>query len=171
MSEFKVGDEVVLLERVGGFLKGDLGVVTGVGYKSYEVTGDKDDMWYVRSHEIRHKRLGDCTAAEWDDVTHDTMQGDLERSSRGWWSDAVPNMLPDKVDEYDVVFHPTHYNQGGVECIDYIEQQLTAEQYVGYLAGNAMKYQHRWQYKNGVEDLEKAGWYSKRLTDFLKEMK
>jgi hypothetical protein len=50
-----------------------------------------------------------------------------------------------------------------LECIDYIEQQLTAEQFRGYLTGNSIKYLHRYQYKNGVEDLKKQVWYTERL--------
>ncbi|CAG0909909.1 unnamed protein product, partial [Cyprideis torosa] len=51
---------------------------------------------------------------------------------------------------------PIHYGQGKIECIDYIEDFLTREEYIGYLRGNIAKYLHRWRYKNGVEDLKKA---------------
>jgi hypothetical protein len=65
----------------------------------------------------------------------------------------------------DVIEKPAHYNQGGVECIDYIAQQLSEEQLKGYLLGNLHKYTHRWQYKGGYEDLKKAQWYLNRLIE------
>jgi len=59
----------------------------------------------------------------------------------------------------DAVNNPPHYGQGEIECIDYIRDSMTKEEYEGYLMGNVKKYTHRWRYKNGVEDLKKARWY------------
>lgn len=67
----------------------------------------------------------------------------------------------------DVVNKPPHYTNGEVECIDAIESALTAEQYIGYLRGNVLKYLWRFDRKNGLEDLEKALWYLKRLTGYF----
>ena len=64
---------------------------------------------------------------------------------------------------YDSVNNPAHYGAGKIECIDYIEDFLTKEEYIGYLRGNIAKYLHRWRYKNGLEDLKKAQWYGARL--------
>ncbi len=69
----------------------------------------------------------------------------------------------------DLVNHPPHYNKGGIECIDAIEAMLTHEEFVGYLRGNSLKYRWRFRYKNGVQDLEKAEWYEKKLMGVLKE--
>jgi len=64
----------------------------------------------------------------------------------------------------DNVNNPPHYKStGNIECIEYISDFLTTEEYVGYLRGNIAKYLHRWRYKNGVEDLQKAAWYLDRL--------
>jgi len=65
--------------------------------------------------------------------------------------------------QQDSVNHPSHYGQGSIEAIEYIEDFLTEEEYVGYLRGNIGKYLHRWRYKNGVEDLKKAQWYLDKL--------
>jgi hypothetical protein len=65
---------------------------------------------------------------------------------------------------FNPVDRPQHYGQGSIECIEYIEDFLTHEEYVGYLRGNVTKYLHRWKYKNGLEDLRKATWYLDRLT-------
>tara|TARA_R110000796_G_scaffold252285_2_gene385924 strand:- start:1176 stop:1421 length:246 start_codon:yes stop_codon:yes gene_type:complete len=66
-------------------------------------------------------------------------------------------------DEWDAVNRPAHYNNSGVECIDYIQQQL-GDEYKGYLLGNCIKYIHRHKYKHSPrEDLLKAKWYLERL--------
>jgi len=63
----------------------------------------------------------------------------------------------------DNVNSPSHYGQGKIECIQYIEDFLNEDEYVGYLRGNIAKYLHRFRYKNGLEDLKKAQWYLNEL--------
>lgn len=64
----------------------------------------------------------------------------------------------------DLVNHPSHYTQGGIECIDAIEAALTPEEFRGYLKGNVFKYNWRSNLKGDmVRDLQKASWYSARL--------
>lgn len=60
------------------------------------------------------------------------------------------------------VNHPSHYNSGGIEVIDVIEQWG-----LGFHSGNALKYICRAgrKNKNPVEDLEKALWYIRRLAE------
>lgn len=56
--------------------------------------------------------------------------------------------------ENDPVNHPSHYNRGKIEVIDFI-----ADQGLNYCRGNAVKYISRAGYKNPdteIEDLEKA---------------
>lgn len=48
-----------------------------------------------------------------------------------------------KVEEYDLVKRPRHYNRGGIECIDAIKAQLTPEEWRGYLRGQIAKYNWR----------------------------
>lgn len=67
----------------------------------------------------------------------------------------------------DKVNNPSHYGQGKIECIEYIEDFLTREEFIGYLRGNIAKYLHRWRYKNGIEDLRKAEWYQRKLIDVV----
>ena len=63
----------------------------------------------------------------------------------------------------DPVNHPSHYTQGGIECIDAIRATLTDEEFRGFCKGNAMKYLHRERHKGGNESLEKAMWYIERV--------
>lgn len=65
----------------------------------------------------------------------------------------------------DMVNHPSHYADGGIECIEAIEAQLTPEEYRGFLKGNVAKYVWREKNKGGVESLKKAQWYLDRLVN------
>lgn len=63
----------------------------------------------------------------------------------------------------DVVNHPAHYTSGKIEVIRIMEDQLTDEEYRGYIKGQVIKYVTRERHKNGLEDLKKAAWYLNRL--------
>jgi hypothetical protein len=69
----------------------------------------------------------------------------------------------------DVVNHPTHYTQGSIETIDYMESCLTSEEFCGGCKMNVLKYVSRERFKNGVEDLKKARWYLDRLITYLEK--
>lgn len=63
----------------------------------------------------------------------------------------------------DTVNHPSHYNYGEIEVINFIEQ--VTQHYnanVAYHIGNAIKYLARSPHKNGKEDIDKARWYIER---------
>lgn len=59
----------------------------------------------------------------------------------------------------DNVSHPSHYTQGGIECIKAIEASMSPDGFQDYCKGNVMKYLWRWRDKDGVEDLKKASVY------------
>jgi hypothetical protein len=63
----------------------------------------------------------------------------------------------------DPVNHPSHYTQGGIECIEAIQAALTLEEFKGYCKGNVLKYVWREQHKGGNESLRKANWYMQWL--------
>lgn len=65
--------------------------------------------------------------------------------------------------KFDNVSHPAHYTSGKIEVIKIMEDQLTSEEYRGYIKGQVIKYITRERYKNGLEDLKKARWYLDRL--------
>jgi len=71
----------------------------------------------------------------------------------------------------DIVNKPPHYNKGGIECIDYIKQQLGSRGFQAYLEGNAIKYMHRHKYKGeNIQDLEKSIWYSHKLIEHIENL-
>ena len=63
--------------------------------------------------------------------------------------------------------HPHHYNHGKMETWDWIEQGLTTDEYIGGLKFNILKYLHRFELKNGAEDLDKAIEYIKKMKEVL----
>ena len=68
----------------------------------------------------------------------------------------------------DMVNHPPHYKEGGIETIDFIQAKLTREEYIGYLKGNALKYGSRIGKKDNADiDAGKMAWYAARLRDAL----
>ena len=65
----------------------------------------------------------------------------------------------------DMVNHPSHYTDGGIETIDFIEAKK-----LPYHLGNAVKYISRAGKKDPektVEDLKKAVWYINRYISKL----
>mgnify|MGYP002625833719 CR=1 FL=1 len=68
------------------------------------------------------------------------------------------------------VDHPSHYNQGSVECIDALEASMSPAEFKGFLKGNAMKYLWRAGLKGDfVQDIEKASWYLAKLKSSVLE--
>lgn len=66
----------------------------------------------------------------------------------------------------DNVNHPQHYTQGGIECIEAIKAATTGLLGIeAVCTANAIKYLWRWKYKNGIEDLQKAQYYLRRLIE------
>ena len=69
----------------------------------------------------------------------------------------------------DMVNHPSHYTDGNIEVIDFIEDKK-----LNYHRGNALKYLCRAGKKDPakeVEDLQKAIWYINREIQRLEAQK
>ena len=66
----------------------------------------------------------------------------------------------------DMVNHPSHYTQGGIECIDALTAMVTPykDPVAATLAWQVVKYLWRHPFKfNPLEDLKKAQFYLNRL--------
>ena len=76
----------------------------------------------------------------------------------------IPVCAPKDENEFDSVDHPQHYASGSLECIDWIEAELTYEEFEGYLKGQIFKYVWRYRDKGKKsQDLKKARWYLNKL--------
>ena len=70
----------------------------------------------------------------------------------------------------DMVNHPSHYTQGGIECIDALKAATVSKTGIeAVCTANAIKYLWRYEEKNGIEDVKKARWYIDRLIRELEE--
>ena len=68
---------------------------------------------------------------------------------------------------HDPVNHPSHYTDGGIETIDFIEAKK-----LPYHLGNAVKYISRAGKKDDeVQDLKKAVWYINRYIELREKEK
>jgi hypothetical protein len=61
----------------------------------------------------------------------------------------------------DVVNHPSHYNQGGLESLDIMKAFYGENALILWCFMNAAKYILRAPHKNGNEDIKKADFYLK----------
>ncbi|MDW3991848.1 DUF3310 domain-containing protein [Staphylococcus saprophyticus] len=110
----------------------------------YDVTDDNYfDLW-TKSIEDKTEHIG--FDKENTEKSRKLLSNDLQQRNRN-----------------DTVNHPSHYNYGEIEVINFIEQ--VTKHYnpnVAYHIGNAIKYLARSPHKNGKEDIEKAKWYIER---------
>ena len=75
-----------------------------------------------------------------------------------------------KESNVDMVNHPSHYTQGGIECIDALKSATVSKTGIeAVCTANAIKYLWRYEEKNGIEDVKKARWYIDRLIRELEE--
>lgn len=66
----------------------------------------------------------------------------------------------------DTVNHPTHYTECSLECIDVMLAVFGRRAVTDFCIINAFKYMWRYEYKNGLEDLQKAERYLAMATTF-----
>ena len=105
------------------------------------------------------KFLGEdyCDFDEWSDdklaIAYDHVYKNSEaRLDGSHLKDAELNIEPEN--KPDMVSHPKHYTQGGIEAV---------------CVANVIKYLWRYEEKNGIEDVRKAKWYIERLLKELEE--
>ena len=130
-----------------------------------------------------NKSIDDATPEDWDSlrkpITHrKIMSNRLDKLiEEDFLADDATNdhpvfgeNIPDNSTKFDPVNRPEHYNNGKMECIDAIHGMLTHDEYIGYLRGNALKYNWRCRDKGKpIEDLRKARWFEERLIRYMLE--
>ena len=97
--------------------------------------------------------------------------GDMMRKEQPKYLSGVKKQAQEQSDHkqtMDMVNHPPHYNQAGIEALDAI-LAATNEGSEYYLQGNIIKYLWRYRYKNGIEDIDKAIFYLNKLRKVLKD--
>ena len=70
----------------------------------------------------------------------------------------------------DMVNHPQHYTQGGIECIDALKAATVGKRGIeAVCVAIVIKYLWRYEKKNGIEDIRKAKFYIEHLLKELEE--
>ena len=101
----------------------------------------------------------------------DEMDEQMVEKIYGWYKEldqaACENAKAEccnKEPDADMVNHPVHYTQGGIECIDALKAATVSKTGIeAVCTANAIKYLWRYEEKNGIEDVKKARWYIDRL--------
>lgn len=75
-------------------------------------------------------------------------------------SQTAEDMKPDNIN------HQTHYTECSLECIDVMLAVFGRRAVTDFCIINAFKYMWRYEYKNGLEDLQKAERYLAMATTF-----
>ena len=107
----------------------------------------------------------------------DEMSDDMLNKVYNWYKELDPAACEntegeccDKEPDIDMVNHPSHYTQGGIECIDALKAATVSKTGIeAVCTANAIKYLWRYEEKNGIEDVKKARWYIDRLIKELEE--
>ena len=87
------------------------------------------------------------------------------KKSASKFGDAIRESMRKQLEADENVNHPSHYCDGKIEVIDFIEDKK-----LGYHLGNVIKYVSRAGKKNAdktIEDLKKARWYLDRYIEKL----
>lgn len=141
----------------------------------YEITDNDEFELWSKSIEGKTENIG--TTIKWNDNGNLEVKDSYEikvpddilnnnSNLIGYVEDEINTHKSNDVQQRkrnDTVNHPSHYNYGDIEVINFIEQ--VTKHYnpnVAYHIGNAIKYLARSPHKNGKEDIEKAKWYIER---------
>ena len=105
--------------------------------------------------------IDDATPEEWDALAKkfNGYKTDGQEAREARRRETQIEKVNGKLDAYNNVNHPSHYNQGRIEVIDAIEDWD-----LNFCEGNVVKYVARHRFKGErLEDLKKARWYLERL--------
>lgn len=69
--------------------------------------------------------------------------------------------------EEDIVNHPNHYTNGGMECIDEMILVFGKDIVANFCLCNVWKYRYRATSKNGEEDIKKSHWYMNKYKELM----
>jgi hypothetical protein len=126
----------------------------------------------ARRYQVRGRRIWDSKTDAYSALLLGEKQADryikegrarkLEYKPLNQWQDDKP--------QSDPVNRPAHYTQGPVECIDGIEAAMSADQFIGFLRGQVIKYAWRLGLKGeAIQDARKCAWYADRLVKTLEK--
>lgn len=152
MTEFKIGDTV--LTKATSYPKR----LTGI--KGTIIDSDIGYDWIVRLDNE-------------SEVAYDSKELELVTEEPKGIMDIIPPEFQGVVihskDENGLIDKQEHYTNNDIQPIEIMKQNMTTEEYRGFLLGNIIKYPLRYKDKNGLEDLKKALTYLTWLIDDVEE--
>lgn len=110
---------------------------------------------------------GSCVVEKECEECWGNFEGNKELCEKAY----VKVMALDKEEEptEDMVNHPSHYTQGGMECIDEMILIFGKQAVANFCVCNAWKYRKRAMFKNGQEDIDKSDWYINKFKELQDE--
>lgn len=124
---------------------------------TYQMRREKKPIKITHTQALIANKLGISTE-EYAKQVWELTRGRPKRRMQGAVQRLEPTADIVSTHHTDMVNHPPHYKQGGIETIDFIEAKE-----LGYNLGNVVKYITRADHKgNKLEDLKKAQWYLNR---------
>ena len=79
------------------------------------------------------------------------------------------NLLKNEIAKRDMVNNPSHYTNGGMECIDEMILIFGKTTVANFCLCNAWKFRYRALYKNGEEDMKKSHWYIAKYKELVED--
>ena len=134
----------------------------------YHFYGKCDSCELRKKYDVKTDKYTDDYGCVFDD-----MDDEMLDKCYNWYKELNPAACENaevKEPDVDMVNHPSHYTQGGIECIDALKAATVSKTGIeAVCTANAIKYLWRYEEKNGIEDVKKARWYIDRLIKELKE--
>lgn len=77
------------------------------------------------------------------------------------------DIITSSMSDEDIINHPNHYTNGGIECIDEMILVFGKDVVANFCLCNVWKYRYRSLTKNGEEDIKKSHWYMKKYKELI----
>lgn len=133
----------------------------------------KEKLLAEHPEKVNEKYMGGCFGCPIDykyEENDPVMCDATIESCIKCWDRTIPDTEPTELKE-DVVNHPNHYTNCGMECIDEMILIFGKEAVAHFCLCNAWKYRYRSLYKNGEEDMKKSHWYINKYKELVEEWK
>lgn len=92
-----------------------------------------------------------------------------DRFSRHVDEDVIEYVASIEKVETNKTTQPSYYHNGSIDVIKFGEENFAKDELKGFYRMNVLKYVTRFDRKNGLEDLDKAGYYLDKLKEIAKE--
>lgn len=102
------------------------------------------------------------TSSNWTDTD------DIKLFSSGTTTNYLPEMVCEAFKMSKDVTRQSHYMNLKIQPLMVMLNDLSNDEFKGYLKGNIIKYVLRAERKNGNEDYAKAAFYAKLLDEFVR---